>query len=46
MVTQAYFARPMLINSVVPTASATDAISWLETPKSGQIVEMLPVQMK
>ena len=31
---------------VVPTASATDASSWLAIPNIGQIVLMLPVQMK
>ena len=32
--------------TVVPTASATDARSWFAIPNIGQIVEMLPVQMK
>ena len=39
--------RPaLLIRIVVPTASATLASSWLATPNIGQIVSMLPVQMK
>src|SRR5215471_4308873 len=37
-VTQAYFARPALMMIVVPTASATEASSWLATPNIGQMV--------
>ena len=36
----------MLMMIVVPTASATTASSWLAMPNIGQIVSMLPVQMK
>ena len=36
----------MLMMTVVPTASATVASSWLAMPNIGQIVLMLPVQMK
>jgi hypothetical protein len=36
----------MLIRIVVPTASATAASSWLAMPNIGQMVLMLPVQMK
>ena len=32
--------------TVVPTASATDASSWFAIPNIGQMVEMLPAQMK
>ena len=45
-VTHAYRARPMLMMIVVPTASATAASSWLAMPNIGQMVLMLPVQMK
>jgi hypothetical protein len=45
-VTQAYFVRPMLMSTVVATASATAPSNWLAMPKSGQMVLMLPVQMK
>ena len=34
----------MLMSIVVPTASATEASSWLATPNSGQMVAMLPVE--
>src|SRR5688572_25976377 len=45
-VTQAYLALPRLMMIVVPTASATDASSWFAMPNIGQIVLMLPAQMK
>ena len=45
-VTHAYFERPVLMRIVVPTASATDPRSWLAMPNIGQMVLMLPVQMK
>jgi hypothetical protein len=41
-VTQATFARPLLINIVVPTANATDARSWFATPKSGRLWRCCP----
>ena len=37
---------PALMITVVPTASATAASSWFAMPNIGQIVEMLPAQMK
>src|SRR5918994_1646635 len=45
-VTHAYRTFPMLMMMVVPTASATEASSWFAIPNIGQIVLMLPVQMK
>src|SRR6266850_8494557 len=45
-VIQAYRARPALMITVVPTASATAASNWLAMPNIGQMVLMLPVQMK
>ena len=41
-VTQAYFAFPMLMMIVLPTARATAASNWLAIPNIGQIVLMLP----
>src|SRR5262245_33870918 len=45
-VTHAYLARPILMRIVVATASPTEPSNWFATPNSGQIVLMLPVQMK
>src|SRR5205085_12265625 len=46
MVVQAYFARPALRMTAVPTQSATAASSWLAMPNIGQICEIEPVRMK
>src|SRR5262245_13519615 len=46
IVVQAYRARPRLMRMVVPIASATAASNWLAMPNIGQIVLMLPVEMK
>src|SRR5512140_3883748 len=45
-VTQMYFVFPALIMALVATASATAARSWFAVPNIGQMVLMLPVQMK
>ena len=45
-VTHAYLARPELRISVVPTHSAIEPSNWFAMPNIGQIVLMLPVQMK
>src|SRR3954465_2775605 len=42
----AYFTRPELMITLVPTQSATAARSWLAIPNIGQICEIEPVRMK
>src|SRR5258706_14293134 len=46
MVVQAYFRRPALRITAVPTQRATAASSWLAMPNIGQIWEIEPVRMK
>ena len=45
-VSKAYFAFPILIRKVVEIANAIVASNWFPVPNSGQIVEMLPVQIR
>jgi hypothetical protein len=43
IVIQAYLDLPLLIRKVVQIASAIVASNWFPVPKSGQIVEIVPV---
>ena len=45
-VTQAYFARPRLIISVVAAHSAMHASSWFKIPKIGQMVAIVPADIQ
>src|SRR5207244_12372673 len=46
IVVQAYFTRPALRITAVPTQSATAASNWFAIPNIGQICEIEPVRMK